>query len=280
MRFHNLYNYYADYLGGGSIEPDEINYMIDIIANVSDYFFHKNINFYLTNDPNHNFETENNIVFFSNEATNQLNCNNFLLSFSNFFRSSNDQRYKEFPLGLNKFVNKTLKTGICTKNFADRKYECFFAGFIHPSRQEFRESIEKLPKEKNFFHFASGNNLQTFENNLNPETYSQTACDSKIMLCPAGGIHSTSYRYFESIYYKNIPIYVGRENQKMFLEQENPIAIALASWNDLNQEIVEEAIYKFSQKEKAFEDFFQKKISKNGICSYIINEINRSLFIK
>lgn len=277
MKFYNLYNYYADYLGGGSIEPDEINYIIDIIGNVSDYFFHKNINFYLTNDPNSRFETENNVVFLSNESTNRLNCDNFLLSFCNFFRTSEDQRYKQFPLGLNKFINKKLKSGIEVKKFSDRKYQCFFAGFIHPSRYEFKRSIEKLPKENNFFHFASGNNLQTFENNLNPETYSETACNSKIMLCPVGGIHLASYRYFESIYYKNIPIYVRIENQKAFFEDENPIAIKLNNWNDLNQELIDEAIYKFSEKEKAFEEFFRNKMSKVAITEYIINEIKKVL---
>lgn len=277
MKFHNLYNYYADYLGGGSIEPDEINYIIDIISNVSDYFFHKNINFYLTNDPNSRFETQNNIVFLSNESTNKLNSDDFLLCFSNFFRTAADERYKQFPLGLNKFINKTLKLGTEIKKFSDRKYKCFFAGFIHPSRHEFKRSIDKLCKSDNFFHFASGNNLQTFENNLNPEEYSKIACDSKIMLCPAGGIHSTSYRYFESIYYKNIPIFVGREFQKMFFEEENPVAININSWNDLNQDLIEEAICKFPEKEKDFEEFFRNKMSKIGVTRYIINEINKVL---
>jgi len=279
MKFHNLYNYYADYLGSGSIEPDEINYILDIINEVSDFFFHKDINFYLTNDPSSVFETENNIVFLSNESSNRLNSNNFALCFSNFFRNQQDKRYKQFPLGLNKFINKNLKSGLNLKPFTERKYDCFFAGFIHPSRSEFQNSIYNLICDKNFFHFASGNNLQTFENNLNPVQYSETASDSKVMLCPAGGIHSTSYRYFESVYYKNIPIYIERENQKMFFEECNPISVCLKSWKDLSQNVIDDAIGNFLQKEKDFEDFFQNKMSKKAICSYIINEIKQSLLI-
>lgn len=273
MKLTNLYNYYADYLGGGTIVPDEMDYLLEIVELVADYFSHSKYNFYITNKTNFRPETENNIVFLSgSEARTQLDTNNFLLCFSNFLLNSNDKRYLPFPLGLNKFINKTIKNGINLIPFAERKYDCFFAGYIHPSRFEFLNAIKKL-NGNNYFHFSTGNNLQTFEQDLKPEDYLNIAANSKIMLCPAGGLHTTSYRYFESLYCKNIAIYPKNEAHSIFFEKQNPLAFAINSWSAINDDLIKSLIEEYGNRERHLEIYFKHITSKIGVAQFIIKSI-------
>lgn len=273
MKLNNLYNYYADYLGGGSVVPDEMDYLLEIVEIVSDYFSHSNYNFYVTNKTDFCPQTENNIIFLSgSESRTKLNTNNFTLCFSNFLINSSDERYLPFPLGLNKFINKKIKNGTNNIKFSERKYDCFFAGFIHPSRYEFADSIKKL-KGNNYFYFATGNNLQSFEKDMSPDQYLEIASNSKIMLCPAGGIHTSSYRYFESLYCKNIAIYPKNSNHSIFLEHHNPVGYAISSWKEINDDLVTSLINTYENKEKLLESFFKKNTSKIGVAQFIIKSI-------
>jgi hypothetical protein len=273
MRLTNLYNYYADYLGGGSIIPDEMDYLLEIVEFVADYFSHSKYNFYITNKTDFQPETQNNIIFLSgSEARTQLGTDNFLLCFSNFLINSPDKRYLPFPLGLNKFINKTLKKGLDLIPFNEREYDCFFAGFIHPSRFEFVNALKKL-NGNNYFHFTTGNNLQSFEQDLTPEDYLNIAVNSKIMLCPAGGLHTTSYRYFESLYCKNIAIYPKNDYHSLFFEKQNPLAYSINSWNDINDELVTNLINDYNNRERYLENFFKNISSKYGVAQFVIKSI-------
>lgn len=275
MKLTNLYNYYADYLGGGTIIPDEIDYLLSIVEIVADYFSHSNYNFYLTNKVDFVPKTNNNIIFLSgSEGNGKLHTDNFLLCFNNFYIEGRDERYCPFPLGINKFLNKTIKTNLEIIPFQNRKYKCFFAGYIHPSRISFYHNLQKLTGN-NYFHFATGNNLQTFDNNLNPEEYLKIALDSKVMLCPAGGQHTSSYRYFESLYCKNIAIYPKSDMHKIFFEAENPIAYAINSWEELNDDLINSLIESYPSKEKQAEEHFKKITSKTGVINYIIQKIEK-----
>lgn len=274
MKIINLYNYYADYLGGGTIIPDELDYLISIVEIVGDYFSHSDFNFYITNKVGLQPETDNNIIFLSgSESDCQLRTDKFKLCFSNFPIYSNDPRYLPFPLGLNKFVNRAIKTNLSSTPFSQRRYKCFFAGFIHPSRLGFADSLRRISGE-NCFHFASGNNLQSFDGNLSPDRYLELAADSKIMLCPAGGLHTTSYRYFESLYCKNIAIYQRRAGQTLFYEAENPLAYPVDSWSELTDSLIDDLISRHTPDlEKDFENYFRQKTSKLAVSNYIIKII-------
>jgi len=273
MKSINLYNYYADYLGNGTIIPDEIDYLLEIVELVTDYFSHSKYNFYLTNKTDFQPETENNIIFLSgSEHRTKLDTDNFLLCFSNFLINSNDKRYLPFPLGLNKFINKSIKNGINLPPFNERKYDCFFAGFIHPSRHEFFNAIKKLDGN-NYFYFATSNNLQSFDQDLSPEDYLDIAKNSKIMLCPAGGLHNSSYRYFESLYCKNIAIYPKNDAHSIFFEKQNPLAFAINSWNDINNDLIKSLIEEYSNREKHLEIYFKYITSKIGVAQFIIKAI-------
>ena len=70
---------------------------------------------------------------------------------------------------------------------------------------------------------AKKNNLQSFDQDLSPQDYLNIATNSKIMLCPAGFLHNTSYRYFESLYCKNITIYPKNDFCSIFFEKQNKI---------------------------------------------------------
>jgi hypothetical protein len=273
MKLTNLYNYYADYLGGGSIIPDEMDYLLEIVEFVADYFSHSKYNFYITNKTHFQPETQNNIIFLSgSEAKTHLDTDNFLLCFSNFLINSHDKRYLPFPLGLNKFVNKTIKNGLNLTPFNERKYDCFFAGFIHPSRFEFANAIKKLGGN-NYFHFTTGNNLQSFEQDLTPEEYLNIAANSKIMLCPAGGLHTTSYRYFESLYCKNIAIYPKNNYHSLFFEKQNPLAYSINSWNDINDDLIKTLIYEYNNRKEYLEKYFKNISSKYGVVQFLIKSI-------
>ena len=273
MKLKNLYNYYADYLGGGTIIPDEMDYLLEIVELVADYFLHSEYNFYITNKTDFQPTTKNNIIFLSgSEARTKLDTNNFLLCFSNFLINCDDKRYLPIPLGLNKFINKSIKNVIDIIPFSERKYDCFFAGFIHSSRYDFFNAIKKL-SGNNYFHFATGNNLQSFDQDLSPQDYLNIATNSKIMLCPAGSIHNTSYRYFESLYCKNITIYPKNDFCSIFFEKQNPLAYEINSWNDINDDLIHSLIQQYKNKEKDFENYFKNTTSKIGVVQFIIKSI-------
>jgi hypothetical protein len=277
MKLVNLYNYNAGYLSGGAIIPDEMDYLLEIVELVADYFSNSKYNFYITNRIDFHPETENNIIFSSAcEAYSKLHTDNFLLCFSNFLTNSTDTRYLPFPLGVNKFINKLIKKEVTEIPFSQRQYDCFFAGYIHPSRYEFLNSLKKLTGN-NYFYFATGNNLQSFERDLSPEDYFNIARNSKIMLCPAGGLHTSSYRYFESLYCKNIAIYPKNKNHSIFFEEENPLAFCVNSWNDLNDNLVSSLINTYTDKEKYFDTYFKNTTCKLAVAQSIIKSIENKI---
>jgi hypothetical protein len=68
-----------------NVIPDELDYLKEILAGVLDYFFHDDINFYITNDVNIELNTSNNIVFLTgSEKSGSLRDQNFILCFTNF----------------------------------------------------------------------------------------------------------------------------------------------------------------------------------------------------
>lgn len=265
---------HIDYYAGYEI-PDEINYLLDIINQVCDFFFHENINFYVTNNVNIKLNTTNNIVFISGcENDSKLRDNNFILCFNNFYRENGDSRYVPFPLGNNKFINKNLYTHEVIP-FEERKYDIFFAGFIHESRIPFKNAIEKINCSK-YIHFTSANNLQKFDNELDPNQYLNILKDSKILLAPRGAHHATSYRYFESLYFQNIVIFEKNENEEIYLNKNLPNQYKINSWENLSSSFIEDIIKKYDSKEN--KNNYKNLFCKRAVVSSVIDKIN--LYVK
>lgn len=264
MKVHFLYNF-------GEIIPDELDYLLSIFNLVCDYFYQDDINFYLTNNPNIKFSTKNNIIFLTGcEAESRLKDNNFKLCFNNFYRNFNDSRYIPFPLGNNKFINKALFDNEVI-SFEDREYDVFFAGFIHPSRIEFKNTIESL-KCKKFIHYTGANNLQNFTNDLDPRQYLKILKKSKIVMAPAGAHHSSSYRYFESLYFKNIVFFEKPKEQEIFLSKSFPNHYLIDNWKSVDDYFIREVINKYVNDNNSFKENF----SKIAVTNFIISKINEN----
>jgi hypothetical protein len=253
-----------------SVVPDELDFLLDIVYQVCDYFFHEDINFYVTNDINLNFSTQNNIVFLSGcEQNSKLKNDNFKLCFNNFYRNYGDQRYVPFPLGNNKFINKNLYKHELI-SFPERQYDVFFAGFIHESRINFKNALNKLNSKK-YIHYTDRNNLQEFSKNLDPEKYLEFLKNSKILLAPSGAYHSTSYRYFESLYFQNIVIFQKNKNEEFFLEGNFSNHYCINNWSDLSDSLITNLINNYDQENSKQE--YKKNFSKHSIISFAINKI-------
>lgn len=125
-------------------------------------------------------------------------------------------------------------------------------------------------------HISTGNNLQSFENDINPKKYIDIATNSKIMLAPLGRIHQTSYRYFESIFFKTIVVCTKSDN-KIFFENENPFCHILNDWSQLNDKLIIDLIDSYEEREKNFDSFFNKRGSILSTVNYLIKEINKEL---
>lgn len=253
-----------------NVVPDELDFLLDIVHQVCDYFFHDDINFYVTNDINLNPITKNNIIFLSGcEKDSKLKSNNFKLCFNNFYRDYGDKRYVAFPLGNNKFINKNLHKHDLI-NFSEREYDVFFAGFIHDSRIGFKNAINKLNCKK-YIHYTDRNNLQEFSNNLDPEKYLHILKNSKVLLAPSGAYHSTSYRYFESLYFQNIVIFQKNKNQKLFLDNQFANQFCINDWNELCDDLIFKLINNYNQEnsKQEYKNFF----SKHSVVSFVINKI-------
>jgi hypothetical protein len=251
------------------VVPDELDYLLEIFNLVCDYFYHDDINFYITNNSNIQLSTKNNIIFLTGcELDSKLKDDNFKLCFNNFYRNFNDSRYIPLPLGNNKFINKTLFNNKLIE-FNDRQYDIFFAGFIHPSRIGFQNTIESL-KCKKYIHYTRANNLQNFTNDLNPQEYLEILKNSKIVLAPSGAYHASSYRYFESLYFKNIVIFEKPKNQEIFLNKNFPNQYLIDNWNDVNDLFIKDIINKYTDDKISFKENF----SKINIVNFIISKIN------
>lgn len=137
------------------------------------------------------------------------------------------------------------------------------------------KSLNKLNCKK-FMHISTGNNLQSFENDINPKKYIDIATNSKIMLAPLGRIHQTSYRYFESIFFKTIVVCTKSDN-KIFFENENPFCHILNDWSQLNDKLIIDLIDSYEEREKNFDSFFNKRGSILSTVNYLIKEINKEL---
>ena len=254
------------------IVPDELNYLVNIVSQVADFFFHDNINFYITNDINVNLNTENNIIFLSGcEKNSELKDQNFKLCFNNFYRNYNDKRYVPFPLGNNKFINDNLYSHEIIP-FEKREYDIFFAGFIHPSRSSFKEKIEKLNCKK-YLHYTHRNNLQNFNENLNPEEYLNILNNSKIVLAPKGAFHATSYRYFESLYFQNIVIFQKDKNEEILSSDKFANQYCIQDWNELSDDFIKKIILNFD--EEASKNNYKNYFCKQAIITSTIDKINQ-----
>lgn len=253
----------------GGVVPDELDYLLNIFNLVCDYFYQDDVNFYITNNPNIKLLTKNNIVFLTGcEVDSRLKDDNFKLCFNNFYRNFNDSRYIPLPLGNNKFINKTLINNELIK-FSDREYDVFFAGFIHPSRSIFQNAIESL-KCKKFTHYTGANNLQNFANDLDPQQYIEILKNSKIVLAPSGAHHASSYRYFESLYFKNIVIFEKPKDQEIYLNKTFPNHYPIDNWNDVDDSFIEGVINKYVDDQTSFKENF----SKISVINFIISKIN------
>jgi len=260
-----------------AVDPDELSYLFDIVNPVMDYFKHDNINFIIINNTNDKLPTGNNIVFLTgNESQCRLTDNNFKLCFSNFFRASHDKRFHPIPLGINKFFNNYKLQHVENIPFEKRIYDIFFAGFIHPSRMEFKNVADNLGGN-NFLQYTHRNNLQSFEDALSPNDYADILRNSKVVLAPKGAHHTTSYRYFESLYFANIVFYENDTSQNTFFEKDNPLAIGLNSWNDLTDQLVLDSINSYSDRYNSFITFYKNKFSNYSIVSKVINEVENAI---
>ena len=253
-----------------SVVPDELDFLSNIVYQVCDYFFHDDINFYITNDINLNPSTKNNIIFLSGcEKESKLKNDNFKLCFNNFYRNYGDKRYVPLALGNNKFINKNLYKHELI-NFSDRQYDVFFAGFIHSSRINFKNSINKLNCKK-YIHYTDRNNLQEFSKNLEPEKYLEFLKNSKIILAPSGAHHSTSYRYFESLYFQNIVIFQKNKNEEIFLGNQFSNHYCIDDWNELSDTLISKLINDYNQENGKQE--YKKLFCKHSIISFVIDKI-------
>lgn len=264
MKAHLKYDYI-------NIVPDELDYLKQIINIVCDYYFHSNINFYITNDTDIEFNTINNIVFLTgSEKTCRLKDNNFILCFSNFFRNVEDERYIAIPLGVNKFINQIILNH-SPISFCERKYDIFFAGYIHPSRLKFKSCIENL-KCKKFIHYTNSNNLQKFNNNLSPNEYLEILKNSKIVMAPIGAYHISSYRYFESKYFSNIVFSEKMDNQIIFNTNQLVNQYDVDDWSKISDFNIQYAINNYDS--KISRESYQSIFSKFSVSKFIINKIN------
>lgn len=257
-----------------NVIPDELDYLKEILAGVLDYFFHDDINFYITNDVNIELNTSNNIVFLTgSEKSGCLRDQNFILCFTNFYRSSSDERYVAIPLGNNKFINNLI-LNYCPIPFHKREYDVFFAGFIHPTRIKFAQCLERL-KCKKYIHYTKANNLQNFQNSLNPSQYLDILRNSKVVMAPIGAHHCTSYRYFESIYFGNIVFTQKLEDQKIFHDLQFKNQYIIKDWESITDLTINEAIKNYDEDEcvKNHKLYF----SKHSVISLIINKINSQI---
>ena len=269
----NLILKYQNY--ESKIIPDELDWILNICKIVKNELIHKKGNIIITNNSEIDLPpNESNFVILSNERRLELRDNNFKKCFLTFYYDIN-KRYLPFPLGLNKFILNEINNGIDIIPFKERQIDVFFAGCIRSNRIEMVRSLSNL-KCKKFMHIATGNNLQTFENDLNPRKYSEIATNSKIMLAPAGGIHQTSYRYFESIFFKTIVI-CAKSDTKIFFENENPFCHILDTWSDLNDELVVDLVNSYEKKEENFDSFFNQRGSIISAVNYFLKEINKEL---
>lgn len=267
MKLHLIYPH-------NQVIPDELEYLFDVVKQVADYFFHENINFYITNNPDLKLQTENNIIFLSGqEKTSILSSNNFKLCFNNFYRYNEDKRYVPFPLGNNKFINLNIFKHEPI-DFWKREFDVFFAGFIHESRLIFKNAIEKLNCKK-YIHYTSRNNIQNFSEDLNPDQYINILKNSKIVLAPRGAYHCTSYRYFESFYFQNILIYEKSHNEEIYLLDNFTNKFCINDWNNLNEDMIKSLIKDFDAEKQKKE--YQDKISKHSIIDFVIKKIKSSL---
>lgn len=254
------------------VEPDEFNYLANIVTQAADFFFHDNLNFYITNDVNIDLNTENNIVFLTGcEKVSQLKNQNFKICFNNFYREYNDPRYIAFPLGNNKFINDNLYLHEVIP-FREREYDIFFAGFIHPSRISFKEKIENLSCKK-YLHYTDRNNLQNFDENLNPDQYLNILKNSKIVLAPKGAFHSTSYRYFESLYFQNIVIFQKSEGEEILYRDKFKNQYCIQDWSELSDNFIKQIISDFD--EESAKNNYKNYFCKHAITSFTIDKINQ-----
>lgn len=266
-----------DQLTSSKVEPDELSYLFDILNPIMDYFKHDDINFIVTRNTTNKFPEGNNIIFLTgNESECKLRDNNFKLCFSNFFQNSSDSRFLPLPLGVNKFLNSYKMQYVENIPINDRIYDIFFAGFIHPTRREFKNIVDNLSSKKYLF-FTDRNNLQTFENALSPVDYVDILRNSKIVLAPKGAHHITSYRYFESIYFANIVFYENDANQTTYFEKNNPLAIPINSWSDLTDTFISEAIDSYENRYSDFITFYKEELSNSSIVKKIIKEVNNAI---
>jgi len=258
------------------IIPDELEYLKFLVHKVSNNFLENEINFYITNNRHITFKTKNNVVFLSgNENNCILEDNNFILCFNNFYRKILDARYHPFPLGTNKFIFEIRKK-YKPVEFDKRKYDIFFAGCIHPSRQQFKSQIQLLKCEK-YLHFSSKNNLQSFENDLSPDEYLQIAFNSKIICAPRGAHHISTYRYFESILSKSISIIDYNDDENIYFEEKNPLCIKIKNWIELNDDMISNLINDYNNMFTLYDDFFNQYMDDEAIVKRTTNIIKCSI---
>lgn len=265
----NILNFYPHYSSG--VEPDELTWILAIANNVGEKLKNYDANLVITNNFNINLpKDKKNFVILSNEHRGELSDKNFEKCFLTFHYNFNE-KYLPFPLGLNKFVFKEFLKNSTKINFFDREYDVFFAGYSRPNREQMLFNAHKL-KCKKFIYTSTINNLQNFDNDLNPEQYISIAKNSKIILAPPGSMHPSTYRYFESIFTESLVICV-KNTEQIFYEDENPLTIKLENWDELTDTLVNNKILEYNTRKQKFENFYNTLGGLAGVTDYVIKEI-------
>jgi hypothetical protein len=174
------------------------------------------------------------------------------------FKEINSKKYISIPL----IVSPSINTGIQNNINSNKKY---LASFIGSNSNYLRENLEKIYLNNPKFYI---------KNKFNPEMKSSSfgelqffinvSLQSYFILCPRG-FSPTSYRLYESLHLKRIPVYIS---DIFWLPYEDEI-----NWNDICVFIKPEQINSLEEilNEELKSGNYQKKLK-------YINEISDQYF--
>lgn len=159
-----------------------------------------------------------------------------------------------------------------TKPLKDRNYDVFFSGQSDSERNKMVNAFNKIGTKYNSYveltkKFVSGMPLQEYYNVI---------CDSKICLVPKGVCINETFRYFESSLSNSIIITTqqihGHKFNNIWYYKDSK-AIVLNNWNELTENVIDDALDNLEYYERGNRKYFEENISPKAVANYINNNL-------